>query len=507
MDVEALEALLRAGTRPGLVYVIPSFQNPAGVTHVAGQARAAGGARHRARLPAVEDDPYGELRFEGEPPPTMLSLDRRRARPLLDDLHQDRGARRPRRRAGDPDRAARAPAAARQRHLHRPRAAEPGDRRGVLRGRALRAQPGPASRAACASAATRSSPPSTATSASAPCTSSRRAATSCGCGCPASTPTRWRRRADEAGVPFVKGSSCFIDGSGRRRAAARLLGRAARGHGRGHRAPRRAAVGSGFSSRRTTYGEVVPSNPPDDSRQPDELQELLTLLGAAAQLAGCWLYVEDRFSDGTVRSAYDAPGFGALFGDPTSRRSLARPRAGRGRGDPERPRHRRARRSLRRALPAARGRRRRARGARPRPRPPHRGRRRAGVGTVQDITDEHEMPRDGAPHRRDDRRVLLHRRAAPRRHLRAHLRDQRDRPSARRHPGGNDLRRGLARGDPPRRPGAGRVADGPLRAGEQVDVEYRMVGFDGVTRWIWVRCAVRETSPTARASSTASRRT
>ena len=32
-----------------------------------------------------------------------------------------------------------------------------------------------------------------------------------------------------------------------------------------------------------------------------------------------------------------------------------------------------------------------------------------------------------------------------------------------------------------------------LRAGEAVDVEYRMVGFDGVTRWIWVRCAVRET--------------
>ena len=32
-----------------------------------------------------------------------------------------------------------------------------------------------------------------------------------------------------------------------------------------------------------------------------------------------------------------------------------------------------------------------------------------------------------------------------------------------------------------------------LRAGEPIDVEYRMVGFDGVTRWIWVRCAVRET--------------
>ena len=32
-----------------------------------------------------------------------------------------------------------------------------------------------------------------------------------------------------------------------------------------------------------------------------------------------------------------------------------------------------------------------------------------------------------------------------------------------------------------------------LRAGEPVDVEYRLVGFDGITRWMWVRCAVRET--------------
>ena len=32
-----------------------------------------------------------------------------------------------------------------------------------------------------------------------------------------------------------------------------------------------------------------------------------------------------------------------------------------------------------------------------------------------------------------------------------------------------------------------------LRAGESIDVEYRMVGFDGMTRWVWVRCAVRET--------------
>lgn len=75
MDVEALEALLRSGTRPGLVYVIPSFQNPAGVTTSrAKRERLVELATEHGFL-LVEDDPYGELRFEGDAPPTMLSLD------------------------------------------------------------------------------------------------------------------------------------------------------------------------------------------------------------------------------------------------------------------------------------------------------------------------------------------------------------------------------------------------------------------------------------------------
>jgi DNA-binding transcriptional MocR family regulator len=75
MDVDALEAHLRGGGRPGLVYVIPSFQNPAGVTTSLEKRRrlVALAAEHGFLL--VEDDPYGELRFEGEAPPTMLSLD------------------------------------------------------------------------------------------------------------------------------------------------------------------------------------------------------------------------------------------------------------------------------------------------------------------------------------------------------------------------------------------------------------------------------------------------
>ena len=67
---EALEAAIAeqaaAGRRAKFLYTIPTYQNPAGVTlteerreRVAGDLRAAG-------LLVIEDDPYGQLGFEGE---------------------------------------------------------------------------------------------------------------------------------------------------------------------------------------------------------------------------------------------------------------------------------------------------------------------------------------------------------------------------------------------------------------------------------------------------------
>jgi 2-aminoadipate transaminase len=76
IDVDALERALESGARPKLAHVIPNFHNPAGCTL---------SLRKRERLIELagahdfvvfEDDPYVELRFEGEPLPTMLSLDR-----------------------------------------------------------------------------------------------------------------------------------------------------------------------------------------------------------------------------------------------------------------------------------------------------------------------------------------------------------------------------------------------------------------------------------------------
>jgi DNA-binding transcriptional MocR family regulator len=79
IDTAALSRLL-AGDQgeaivPKLAHIIPNFQNPAGYT--LSQAKRseliALAAKHRFTI--FEDDPYVELRFSGEPLPSMLSLD------------------------------------------------------------------------------------------------------------------------------------------------------------------------------------------------------------------------------------------------------------------------------------------------------------------------------------------------------------------------------------------------------------------------------------------------
>ena len=73
MIVDELEPLL--AQKPKLMYAIPTFQNPQGTTLT--RARRENLARLIAQfgLPFVEDDPYGELRFSGEPVPTVLQIE------------------------------------------------------------------------------------------------------------------------------------------------------------------------------------------------------------------------------------------------------------------------------------------------------------------------------------------------------------------------------------------------------------------------------------------------
>jgi 2-aminoadipate transaminase len=74
LDLDALEAELRRGGRPAFLYVIPTFQNPTGRTLSAERRRRLVELAAEHELLVVEDDPYGEVRFEGEPQPTLFEL-------------------------------------------------------------------------------------------------------------------------------------------------------------------------------------------------------------------------------------------------------------------------------------------------------------------------------------------------------------------------------------------------------------------------------------------------
>jgi DNA-binding transcriptional MocR family regulator len=75
IDIAALERLLARGV-PRLLYLIPNFQNPAGSTmNRAKRERVVALAAEHGFL-VFEDDPYRDVRFEGADLPTMLSLDR-----------------------------------------------------------------------------------------------------------------------------------------------------------------------------------------------------------------------------------------------------------------------------------------------------------------------------------------------------------------------------------------------------------------------------------------------
>jgi DNA-binding transcriptional MocR family regulator len=75
IDVDALALTLEQGARPKLAHIIPNFQNPAGVTLSLDKRRRLIELATHYDFTIFEDDPYGELRFEGESLPTMLELD------------------------------------------------------------------------------------------------------------------------------------------------------------------------------------------------------------------------------------------------------------------------------------------------------------------------------------------------------------------------------------------------------------------------------------------------
>lgn len=75
IDLEALEATLKANPRAKLLYVIPSFQNPAGITSTLENRKAVYELARKYDIVIIEDNPYGDLRFEGQNVPAYKSFD------------------------------------------------------------------------------------------------------------------------------------------------------------------------------------------------------------------------------------------------------------------------------------------------------------------------------------------------------------------------------------------------------------------------------------------------
>jgi 2-aminoadipate transaminase len=73
MIVDELEAALRVG--PKFIYVLPNFQNPSGSTLSLDRRHKLIEIADKYGVPIVEDDPYGQLRYEGEHIPSVVSLD------------------------------------------------------------------------------------------------------------------------------------------------------------------------------------------------------------------------------------------------------------------------------------------------------------------------------------------------------------------------------------------------------------------------------------------------
>ncbi len=74
MRTDVLEAIL-ARQRPKLIYTLPTFQNPSGAVLSLPRRRHLLELAGRYQIPLIEDDPYSELRYEGEPLPPLAALD------------------------------------------------------------------------------------------------------------------------------------------------------------------------------------------------------------------------------------------------------------------------------------------------------------------------------------------------------------------------------------------------------------------------------------------------
>ena len=75
MDIAKLEAALKSEPNAKFIYVIPTFQNPMGITTSLEKRKAIYALAKQYGVMILEDNPYGELRFGGSDVPTIKSMD------------------------------------------------------------------------------------------------------------------------------------------------------------------------------------------------------------------------------------------------------------------------------------------------------------------------------------------------------------------------------------------------------------------------------------------------
>ena len=74
LQVDALEEWMAAYGRPDLIYTVPTFGNPSGVTMSFGRRERLIELARRFAVPILEDDPYSELAYDGTPPVAMRAM-------------------------------------------------------------------------------------------------------------------------------------------------------------------------------------------------------------------------------------------------------------------------------------------------------------------------------------------------------------------------------------------------------------------------------------------------
>lgn len=76
INIDLLETALIKNPNTKFIYLIPNFQNPSGITMSREKREAVYSLAHKYDVFIVEDDPYGDLRFEGEDLPSIKALDK-----------------------------------------------------------------------------------------------------------------------------------------------------------------------------------------------------------------------------------------------------------------------------------------------------------------------------------------------------------------------------------------------------------------------------------------------